>query len=174
LFSYLDRETLEERFVGVPCEAGVALVIAIYAGLKKHSVLPGLVILGDLSIQRNFKAVRVLTEPLQIGMDNGARRPHLLLSPHDGGDERLGPDVTYSGRTRHEVAEHVPDWSDYAPDRALRRPSSSCRHQLYKMLISVPMQKWRMPISRKYFASSALLISARYTGRRNAVLERTT
>ncbi len=34
----------------------------------------GLLILGDLSIQGNIKAVRSLAEPLQIGMDNGARR----------------------------------------------------------------------------------------------------
>src|SRR5438876_11779802 len=58
----------------VPCEAGIALVIAIYSALKKHSVLPALVILGDLSIQGNIKAVRSLAEPLQVGMDNGARR----------------------------------------------------------------------------------------------------
>jgi ATP-dependent Lon protease len=63
----------------VPCEAGVALVIAIYSALKKHSVLPGLVVLGDLSIQGNIKAVRVLTEPLQLGMDNGARRALIPL-----------------------------------------------------------------------------------------------
>lgn len=31
-------------------------------------------ILEDLSIQGNIKAVRSLAEPLQIGMDNGARR----------------------------------------------------------------------------------------------------
>ena len=63
----------------VPCEAGVALVIAIYSALKRHSILPGLVILGDLSIQGNIKSVRVLTEPLQIGMDNGARRALIPL-----------------------------------------------------------------------------------------------
>jgi ATP-dependent Lon protease len=33
-----------------------------------------LLILGDLSIQGNIKAVRSLAEPLRIGMDNGARR----------------------------------------------------------------------------------------------------
>ena len=58
----------------VPCEAGVALVVAIYSALKRQSVLAGLVILGDLSIQGNLKAVRSLAEPLQVGMDNGARR----------------------------------------------------------------------------------------------------
>jgi ATP-dependent Lon protease len=63
----------------VPCEAGIALVIAIYSVLKKHSILPALVILGDLSIQGNIKAVRSLAEPLQVGMDNGARRALIPL-----------------------------------------------------------------------------------------------
>lgn len=63
----------------VPCEAGIALVIAIYSALKKHSVLPALVILGDLSIQGNIKAVPSLAEPLQVGMDNGARRALIPL-----------------------------------------------------------------------------------------------
>jgi ATP-dependent Lon protease len=63
----------------VPCEAGVALVIAIYSALKKHPALPGLMILGDLTIQGNIKSVRVLTEPLRIGMDNGARRALIPL-----------------------------------------------------------------------------------------------
>ena len=58
----------------VPCEAGVALVVAVYSAIKRQSVLAGLVILGDLSIQGNIKAVRTLAEPLQVGMDNGARR----------------------------------------------------------------------------------------------------
>jgi len=58
----------------VPCEAGIALVVAVYSAIKRHSVLAGLVILGDLSIQGNIKAVRTLAEPLQVSMDNGARR----------------------------------------------------------------------------------------------------
>lgn len=58
----------------ISCDAGVGLVVAIYSALKKHSTLPALLILGDLSIQGNIKAVRSLVEPLQIGMDNGARR----------------------------------------------------------------------------------------------------
>ena len=45
-----------------------------FGALIKHSALPGLVVLGDLSIQGNLKAVRSLAEPLQVGMDNGARR----------------------------------------------------------------------------------------------------
>ena len=63
----------------VPCEAGIALVIAVYSAIKKHSVLPALVILGDLSIQGNIKAVRSLAEPLQVSMDNGARRALIPL-----------------------------------------------------------------------------------------------
>lgn len=58
----------------VPCDAGMSLVVAIYSALKKHSALPGLLILGDLSIQGNIKAIRSLAEPLRLGMDNGARR----------------------------------------------------------------------------------------------------
>jgi ATP-dependent Lon protease len=63
----------------VPCEAGIALVVAIYSAIKRHSVQPGLMILGDLSIQGNIKAVKSLSEPLQVGMDNGARRALIPL-----------------------------------------------------------------------------------------------
>ncbi len=58
----------------VSCEAGIALVVAVYSAIKKQSVTAGLVILGDLSIQGNIKPVRSLSEPLQVAMDNGARR----------------------------------------------------------------------------------------------------
>ncbi|MBA2883175.1 ATP-dependent Lon protease [Desulfosalsimonas propionicica] len=58
----------------ISCNAGVALVVAIYSALKKHSASPALLILGDLSIQGNIKAMNSLIEPLQIGMENGARR----------------------------------------------------------------------------------------------------
>jgi ATP-dependent Lon protease len=58
----------------VPCEAGIALIVAVYSAIKKQSVLAGLLILGDLSIQGNIKSLRSLVEPLQVAMDNGARR----------------------------------------------------------------------------------------------------
>jgi len=57
----------------VSCDAGVGLVVAIYSALMKQPVLPGLLVMGDQSIQGNIKAVRSLAEPLQIGRDNGAR-----------------------------------------------------------------------------------------------------
>lgn len=40
---------------------------------------PRLVIVGDLSIQGNIKAVRSLAEPLQISMENGGRRALIPL-----------------------------------------------------------------------------------------------
>lgn len=58
----------------IPCDAGMAIVVGITSAIKKHSVLPGLLILGDLSIQGNIKPVRSMPEPLQVGMDNGARK----------------------------------------------------------------------------------------------------
>jgi ATP-dependent Lon protease len=63
----------------VPCEAGIALVVAVYSAIKKHSVVAGLLVLGDLSIQGNIKSVRSLAEPLHVGMDNGARRALIPL-----------------------------------------------------------------------------------------------
>jgi ATP-dependent Lon protease len=58
----------------VPCEPGVALVVAIASALRKQPVLPGLVVLGDLTIQGNLKPLRSLAEPLRIAMESGARR----------------------------------------------------------------------------------------------------
>ncbi len=58
----------------VPCEAGIAFIVAMYSAIKRQSVVAGLLILGDLSIQGNIKSLRSLAEVLQLGMDNGARR----------------------------------------------------------------------------------------------------
>jgi len=63
----------------VACEAGIALVVAVYSAIKKQSTIAGLLILGDLSIQGNIKALRSLAEPLQVAMDNGARRALIPL-----------------------------------------------------------------------------------------------
>jgi ATP-dependent Lon protease len=65
----------------IECDAGVALIVAIYSALKKQPVLPAMLIMGDLSIQGNIKPVRSLAEPLQVGMDNGARRT-LIPTPN--------------------------------------------------------------------------------------------
>lgn len=55
-------------------EIGVAFLVACYSILRKASPLPALMVMGDLSIQGNIKTVRSLAEPLQVGMDNGARK----------------------------------------------------------------------------------------------------
>ena len=58
----------------VEAELGVAFFVAAYSILRKGTPQPGLLVLGDMSIQGNIKPVRSLTEPLQVAMDNGARR----------------------------------------------------------------------------------------------------
>lgn len=63
----------------ISCEAGVALLVALVSALRKTPVAPGLVILGDLSIQGNIKAVHSLVEPLQNAMENGARKALIPL-----------------------------------------------------------------------------------------------
>src|SRR5205823_1574471 len=53
---------------------GVAFFIAIYSALKERSVRPALIVLGNLTIQGNIQPARSLAEPLQVAMDNGAKR----------------------------------------------------------------------------------------------------
>jgi ATP-dependent Lon protease len=55
-------------------ECGVAFFIAAYSALRRSALQPALVVLGDTSIQGNLKPVRSLIEPLQVAMENGARR----------------------------------------------------------------------------------------------------
>nr|HID13386.1 ATP-dependent Lon protease [Anaerolineae bacterium] len=59
---------------GEGSKLGVAFFVALYSLLKDKPVLPALIILGDMTIQGNVVPVRSLTEPLQVAMDNGARR----------------------------------------------------------------------------------------------------
>jgi len=61
-------------------EAGVAFFVALYSVIQNKPVLPGLVVLGEMTIQGNILPVRSLTEPLQIAMENGARRVLLPMS----------------------------------------------------------------------------------------------
>ena len=58
----------------VEAEIGVAFFVAAYSILRKAQPQPGLLVLGDMSIQGNIKPVRSLVEPLQVAMDNGAKR----------------------------------------------------------------------------------------------------
>jgi len=58
----------------VAAEVGVAFFIAAFSVLRKAPSQPALLVLGDMSIQGNVKPVRSLVEPLQVAMDNGAKR----------------------------------------------------------------------------------------------------
>ncbi|HZO24579.1 MAG TPA: hypothetical protein VFH48_01135 [Chloroflexota bacterium] len=42
--------------------------------LRKATAQAGLLVLGDTGVRGNIKLARSLTEPLQVAMDNGARR----------------------------------------------------------------------------------------------------
>ncbi|MBA3822791.1 MAG: protease Lon-related BREX system protein BrxL [Ktedonobacterales bacterium] len=53
---------------------GVAFFIALYSAMKGRSVRPALVVVGDLTISGNILPARTLSEPLQVAMDNGAKR----------------------------------------------------------------------------------------------------
>ena len=55
-------------------EIGVAFFVAAFSALRKAPVSPALLVLGDMSIQGNIKPLRSLVEPLQVAMDNGAKR----------------------------------------------------------------------------------------------------
>jgi len=63
----------------IACEAGIAFLAAAVSALKRTPVLAGMVILGDLSIQGNIRAVLTLSEPLQIAMENGAKKALIPL-----------------------------------------------------------------------------------------------
>jgi len=58
----------------VEVNSGTAFLVSLVSALRNTSVASGLVILGDMSIQGNIKAISTLTEPMQIAMENGARR----------------------------------------------------------------------------------------------------
>ena len=47
---------------------------AMMSALRSHPLAPALVVLGDMSVQGNLKPLRSLVEPLQVAMDNGAKR----------------------------------------------------------------------------------------------------
>lgn len=55
-------------------EVGVAFFVAAYSALRRAPITPALLVLGDMSVQGNIKAVISLVEPLRVAMDNGAKR----------------------------------------------------------------------------------------------------
>ena len=61
-------------------QAGVAFFVALYSLLQDKPVQSSLVVLGEMTIQGNIMPLRTLTEPLQLIMDNGAKRVLIPLS----------------------------------------------------------------------------------------------
>lgn len=61
-------------------EGGVAFFVALYSLLRDKPAQAGLVILGEMTIQGNIIPVRSLVEPLQVIMDNGAKRVLIPIS----------------------------------------------------------------------------------------------
>lgn len=59
---------------GQRARAGIAFFIALYSAIKERPPRPALVVFGDLTIQGNILPARALAEPLQVAMDNGAKR----------------------------------------------------------------------------------------------------
>lgn len=59
---------------GVKAPSGIALFVALLSALKKQSVLPAIVVLGDMTVQGNLKPLPSLSEPLQVALDNGAKK----------------------------------------------------------------------------------------------------
>ncbi len=55
-------------------EIGLGFFIAAFSALKKAAPTAATVVLGDMSVQGNIKGARSLVEPLQVAMDNGAKR----------------------------------------------------------------------------------------------------
>lgn len=73
-------------------QGGVAFFIALYSLLRDKAIQAGLVVLGEMTIQGNILAVRSLTEPLHVIMDNGAKRVLIPLSNRRGFLE-VPPDI---------------------------------------------------------------------------------
>ena len=55
-------------------EIGLGFFIAAFSALKKAPPARGDAGLGDVSVTGNIKGLRSLAEPLQLAMDNGAKR----------------------------------------------------------------------------------------------------
>jgi len=58
----------------VETEIGVGFFAAAMSAFRRHPLTAALLVLGDMSVQGNIKPLRSLAEPLQVAMDNGAKR----------------------------------------------------------------------------------------------------
>jgi len=58
----------------IDAEIGIGFFAASFSAIRHTPLAPALLILGDMSVQGNLKPLRSLVEPLQVAMDNGAKR----------------------------------------------------------------------------------------------------
>lgn len=58
----------------VECACGVAFLVAMLSALGQRRVQAGTLVLGELTIQGNIKALPSITEILQMALENGALR----------------------------------------------------------------------------------------------------
>jgi ATP-dependent Lon protease len=70
----LTVEAVELTGGNVEGACGVGFFVAIMSAIHDRPVEPGMVILGDLTVQGNVKGLASILEPLQIAVDNGATR----------------------------------------------------------------------------------------------------
>lgn len=80
----------------VDAEIGVGFFTASFSAIRRTPLTPALLILGDMSVQGNLKPLRSLVEPLQVAMDNGAKRALIPI-----GNKRNFLDVDA------DIVEHV-------------------------------------------------------------------
>ena len=64
----------------VECACGVAFFVALMSAIQNRKIQAGTVVLGDLTIQGNLKGLPSITEPLQVGVENGAMRALVPIS----------------------------------------------------------------------------------------------
>lgn len=64
---------------GVGFDAGVGVLVALHSALRQVQTDPGLVCIGDLTVQGTVRGVPALGDVLRVCMDNGARRALLPL-----------------------------------------------------------------------------------------------
>ena len=64
----------------VETACGIAFYVAMISALSNRRILPGTVVLGDLTVQGNIKGVVSMMEPLQVVLENGAQRAIVPLA----------------------------------------------------------------------------------------------
>jgi len=76
----LTVEAVELTGGKVEATCGVAFFIAMLSAIHDRQVAPGMVVLGDLTIQGNIRGLTSILEPLQVAVDNGASRALVPLA----------------------------------------------------------------------------------------------